>query len=86
MIPFKDTLGACSAWGDPHIRTFDGQELDVYGVGKYVFVRFEEVEITVPDNYFDPGAAQSGIGSSERESLSLRLWLYNPAVVDSNFS
>ena len=64
MIPFKDTLGACSAWGDPHIRTFDGQQLDVYGVGKYVFVRFEEVEITVPDNYFDPGAAQSGNDSN----------------------
>ena len=70
MSPVKDTLGTCSAYGDPHIRTFDGQQLDVYGVGKYVFVRFDEVEITVSENYFDPGAKESATGSHNMQKCN----------------
>ena len=29
----------CTAWGGPHIRTFDGAMTDVYGVGSYVLAR-----------------------------------------------
>ena len=32
-------LGQCSAWGDPHITTFDRAQNDVYGVATYTLVQ-----------------------------------------------
>ena len=36
-----DRVGECGAAGDPHINTFDGVNIDVYGVGTYLFIRFK---------------------------------------------
>lgn len=66
---FDDSLGACSAWGDPHIQTFDGQLLDVYGVGTYVFVQIDEFEVAVNADYFEPGAAENGYDTIKIEVL-----------------
>ena len=66
---FVDTLGTCGAWGDPHVVTFDGQNIDVYGVGTYVFIRVQDVQINVPADYFDPGAASAGSDTISIEVL-----------------
>ena len=35
-------LGICTAYGDPHITTFDGLRHDIYGVGNYTLAQFNE--------------------------------------------
>ena len=66
---FDDSLGACSAWGDPHIRTFDGQLIDVYGVGTYVFVRLDKFQVAVGSDYFDSSASTDGFDTIHLEVL-----------------
>lgn len=66
---FEDSLGACSAYGDPHIQTFDGQWLDVYGLGTYVFAQIEEFEVAVNADYFEPIAAVNGYDKIKIEVL-----------------
>ena len=32
----RPTYKTCRPWGDPHVITFDGTQLDVYGVATYI--------------------------------------------------
>ena len=45
MACLPSSLGQCMAWGDPHIVTFDGAKIDVYGVGEYVFTQFNKTHV-----------------------------------------
>ena len=43
------TLGMCQSSGDPHVKTFDGVQNDVYGVAKYIFSETTDAIEDVPD-------------------------------------
>jgi len=38
-------FGVCVGWGDPHIRTFDGQRADYYSSGEYYIVKSGPISI-----------------------------------------
>jgi len=38
-------MGKCSGWGDPHIRTFDGNRSDYYSSGEYYLVNCSLISI-----------------------------------------
>ena len=67
-------LGECIAWGDPHLITFDQQNIDVYGVGDYIFSTSESIPQVLPFYMIrmitDPWGAYSVVGTGILEFRS----------------